>query len=93
MAKVVIRKIDAATALRGKKSRSSKSVVKTQKVRMQSGKFVTVRNLDASSPTFGLDLFETFAKNVAKARRENTKKFGVPDAPTNGTVAARAGRR
>jgi hypothetical protein len=35
--------------------------------------------IDATSPTFGDDLRHTFEKNVAKARRENKKKFGSPD--------------
>jgi hypothetical protein len=35
--------------------------------------------IDASSPTFGDDLRRAFEKNVAKARRENKKKFGSPD--------------
>jgi hypothetical protein len=91
MAKVIIRKLDAAKMLGAKKSRSSKSAVRTQKVRTSNGKFVTVRSLDANSPTFGLDLFETFAKNVARARRENTKKLGKPDAPASG-LTQRAGR-
>lgn len=35
--------------------------------------------IDATSPTFGDDLRRAFEKNVAKARRENKKKFGSPD--------------
>jgi hypothetical protein len=35
--------------------------------------------IDASGPTFGEDLKRAFEKNVAKARRENKKKFGSPD--------------
>jgi hypothetical protein len=40
------------------------------------GKPITI---DATSPTFGDDLRRAFEKNVAKARRENKKKFGSPD--------------
>jgi hypothetical protein len=36
-------------------------------------------SIDATSPTFGDDLRRAFEKNVAKARRENKKKFGSPD--------------
>lgn len=35
--------------------------------------------IDATGPTFGDDLRRAFEKNVAKARRENKKKFGSPD--------------
>jgi hypothetical protein len=35
--------------------------------------------IDASSPTFGEDLRSAFEKNVAKARRENKRRFGSPD--------------
>jgi hypothetical protein len=35
--------------------------------------------IDATSPAFGDDLRRAFEKNVAKARRENRKKFGSPD--------------
>jgi hypothetical protein len=35
--------------------------------------------IDATSPTFGDDLRRAFEKNVAKARRQNKKKFGSPD--------------
>lgn len=38
-----------------------------------------VLTIDATSPTFGDDLRRIFEKNVAKARRENKKKFGSPD--------------
>ena len=38
-----------------------------------------VLTIDATGPTFGDDLRRAFEKNVAKARRENKKKFGSPD--------------
>jgi hypothetical protein len=35
--------------------------------------------IDASSPAFGEDLRSAFEKNVAKARRENKRRFGSAD--------------
>jgi len=35
--------------------------------------------INATGPTFGDDLRRAFEKNVAKARRDNKKKFGSPD--------------
>jgi hypothetical protein len=39
----------------------------------------TLYTVDAGSRTFGSDLQYVFERNVARARRENKKKFGVAD--------------
>jgi hypothetical protein len=50
-----------------------------KRVATASGKWKTVRTLDAHSPTFDRDLHYVFAKNVAKARRENKRLLGSAD--------------
>lgn len=40
------------------------------------GKKVTIRAIDAHSPTFGEDLLYVFTKNVQAARRENKRLLG-----------------
>ena len=39
----------------------------------------TLFTVDVGSKTFGTDLQYVFEKNVARARRENKKKFGLAD--------------
>jgi hypothetical protein len=52
------------------KLRGSASV-KKKRVRQANGETVTFHFIDTESPTFDIDLSAIFAKNVAKARREN----------------------
>ena len=41
------------------------------------GQKVTIRAIDANSPTFGEDLLYVFSKNVEAARRENKRVIGT----------------
>jgi hypothetical protein len=41
-----------------------------------SGRKVTVRSVDANSPTFGEDFLYVFTQNVKAARKENKAKLG-----------------
>ena len=51
-----------------------------QRVYGTDGRLKTVYTIDSGSDTFGSELGYAFKKNVAKARRENKKKFGTADA-------------
>jgi len=51
-----------------------------QSVYDQDGRLTTVFTVDAGSATLGSDLRYAFEKSVARARRENKKKFGSADA-------------
>lgn len=64
-----------------KSTRTSKSVgVGVKRIRDgASGKLRTVRTLEGQSASFGDDLAYVFAKNVAKARRENKRVTGAAD--------------
>lgn len=42
------------------------------------GDKVTIRAIDANSPTFGKDFLYVFTKNVEAARKENKAKLGSP---------------
>lgn len=63
MAKVVVRHIKGG----------KKTSVTTKRVRNAAGKYVTVRTINADSPTFSDDVSYVFTKNVAKARRAAKK--------------------
>lgn len=78
MAKVVIKKFG------GSKAGMHGAAVTQKRVRDAiSGRFLTVRTIDARSKTLGHDLNYVFSKNVAKARRDNKAVTGVVDrAPT-----------
>lgn len=43
------------------------------------GRLKSMLTIDAGSTTFGNELRYAFERNVARARRENKKKFGSPD--------------
>lgn len=73
MTKVVIKKLGRAAAGNPAGTVTAKTVVSPD------GRKVKVLAIDANSKTFGNDLQLLFAKNVAKARRENVKKLGAPD--------------
>jgi hypothetical protein len=74
MTQIIVKKIA------GKKSKKSGSTsVALKRVYNPNGQLVRILSVDANSPTFGDDLGAVFTRNVAKARRENKKKFGSPD--------------
>lgn len=56
-----------------KRSSASKSSVMEKTLHRADGKRVRILSVDANSPTFGADLGLVFRKNVAKAKRENSK--------------------
>jgi hypothetical protein len=58
-----------------KATRRPKGVV-VKRLTDASGSKVTVRAVDANSPTFGEDFLYVFARNVKAARRENKQKLG-----------------
>lgn len=53
--------------------------VVVKRVRDVNGSLVQLRTVDAASATLSEDITEVFAKNVAKARRENRKVLGTSD--------------
>lgn len=53
-----------------------KGSVREKSLRDAAGRAVRVLSLDANSATFSDDLTRVFARNVAKARRENKRLFG-----------------
>lgn len=77
MAKVVVSPLNP----RGKKTRraANRKDVKIKQLRDENGKLIRVFSLDANDSSFGSKLRYAFGKSVAKARRENKKRFGAPD--------------
>jgi len=76
MSKVVFVKFGSKKIGRSPKS----ATVGEKRVRdAGTGKFTTVRTIEGSSKSFGKDLGYVFAKNVAKARRENKQVTGTTD--------------
>lgn len=73
MAKVVVKSLKP-------KSRKKPESVTEKRLRDSDGKMKVVRSLDVRSETFASDFEYVFGKNVAKARRENTRVTGAPDA-------------
>jgi hypothetical protein len=71
MAKIV------STSLKGSKAR--KSSVPSKRVRGADGQFVTVRTINADSPSFSDDLSYAFRQNVRRARQENKRVLGSSD--------------
>lgn len=59
------------------RNRSGGVVVK--RTRDGNGNLIHLRTVDAASATLSEDITEVFAKNVAKARRENRKLLGTSD--------------
>lgn len=53
--------------------------VTLRRVTAASGEKVTIRAVDANSPTFGDDFLYVFTKNVEAARRDNKRLFGSAD--------------
>lgn len=52
--------------------------VTAKRVTTPGGDTVTVRSIDANSPTFGEDFLYVFGRNVAAARRRNKEVLGTP---------------
>jgi hypothetical protein len=74
---------DASKLLIGTKDaakRSGKGRVAGRRVYGADGRLKTIYTIDSGSGTFGSDLSYAFRKGVAKARKENKKKFGRADA-------------
>jgi hypothetical protein len=59
-----------------KKPKARRGSVREKLLRDSEGRIVRIAALDANSPTFADDLTAVFARNVAKARRENRRLFG-----------------
>lgn len=74
MAKVVVKKLGGSKA-----DKHGVTVVQKRVRDTGSGQFLTFHTIDAQSKTFGQDLNYVFAKNVAKARRDNKAVVGVLD--------------
>jgi hypothetical protein len=66
-------------SLAKKVGRGAKSSVKKKRVFDSEGRPVKVLSIDSNSSSFSSDLELIFKKNVARARRENKKRFGSPD--------------
>lgn len=61
------------------KGASVRGSLREKRVIAADGRVVIVPTIDANSATFGADLQHLFARNVAKARRDNKRRFGSPD--------------
>lgn len=64
---------------KGKRAGKKPKGVTLQRVTAADGQKVTVRAVDAHSPTFAEDFLYVFTKNVEAARQENKRLFGSPD--------------
>lgn len=74
MTRVVVRPL--ATK---KRTKASHGAVVSKSIHVPGGKRLRILSIDANSPSFATDLSVVFERNVAKARRENKKKFGSSD--------------
>jgi hypothetical protein len=74
MTRVIVKKLAAKNG-----AKHAPSSVVTKNVHRPDGQRVKILSVDANSPSFGSDLSIVFERNVAKARRENKKKFGSSD--------------
>lgn len=63
---------------KGKRAGKKPKGVTLRRVTAANGEKVTIRAIDANSPTFGEDLLYVFSKNVEAARRENKALLGSP---------------
>ena len=66
-------------SLKTRRSKKAPASVGKKRVTTATGERRTVLTLDANSPSFNDGLQYVFAKNVAKARRENKRILGVAD--------------
>jgi hypothetical protein len=71
MAKVIIKNLA--------KSVLKRSRIAEKRVVNPDGKVVRIPTIDSNSPHFSSELRLLFQRNVAKARRENKKRFGSAD--------------
>lgn len=63
---------------KAKKAGKKPKGVTLRRVTTATGEKVTIRAIDANSPTFGEDLLYVFSRNVEAARRENKALLGTP---------------
>lgn len=61
---------------KGKRAGKKPKGVTIRRITAANGEKVTIRAIDANSPTFGEDFLYVFTKNVEAARRENKRIFG-----------------
>jgi hypothetical protein len=73
MTDITIQRVDGGS----RPGRKPKGVT-TKRVTTLDGGKVTLRTIDANSPTFGEDLLYVFARNVEAARRANKAILGTP---------------
>lgn len=71
MARVIIKNLS--------KSLPKRSRISEKRVVNPDGKVVRIPTVDSNSPYFSSELRRLFQRNVAKARRENKKRFGSAD--------------
>jgi hypothetical protein len=74
MAKVVVKSLKT-----GRLSKAAAGAIGKKRVATADGGWKTVRTLDINSPNFDEAFLHVFRTNVAKARRENKRLFGVAD--------------
>lgn len=74
MSDVTITRVEGASRA-GRKPKG----VTLRRVTAANGEKVTIRAIDANSPTFGEDFLYVFTRNVEAARRENKRVFGSAD--------------
>lgn len=63
----------------GRRAGKKPKGVTVRRITATNGEKVTIRAIDANSPTFGEEFLYVFTKNVEAARRENKRIFGSPD--------------
>ncbi len=63
---------------KGKRAGKKPKGVTIRRITAANGEKVTIRAIDANSPTFGEDLLYVFSRNVEAARRENKALLGSP---------------
>lgn len=80
MTDITLQKFD-----KGQRSGKKPKGVTTRRVTTETGEKVTIRAVDANSPTFGEDFLYVFTKNVEAARRENKRLFGSADGVKTGS--------
>jgi len=74
VAKVVFKSLKT-----GRLSKGAARAIGKKRVATPDGGWKTVRTLDINNPNFDEAFLHVFRSNVAKARRENKRLFGVAD--------------
>lgn len=64
---------------KGRRAGKQPKGVTIRRVTDSNGEKVTIRAVDAHSPTFGAEFLYVFTKNVEAARKENKRLFGSAD--------------